>query len=384
MPDRLRGLALLGIVVVNAPFMAISTTGFTAGSIATWWDRAAAFAVTALAQGKFYLLFSFLFGYSAAFLLRDGGRPRRATYRRRLLGLAAIGFLHAILFFVGDILLSYAVLGIGIVAVYRRSDRVVTAAAIVSMTVATLWLVLLVVASFAADEDPAATSDLFSASIDSLNAALAHGSFLDAALARLRALPTVLLTLGSLNWGFALSAFFVGLLAARRQLLADPAMHERLWRRLALWGIGIGLPLQLVSAAIVVSTLSTDGIATSGANVAGLALGFISAPLLSSGYVGALALLIVHRPTALRWAGAAGRSSLSLYISESVVLSFVYSGYGLGLFGELGALAVTVSAILTWLCLELVARWWLGRNPQGPLEAVLGAWTHGRVFGPQP
>ena len=89
-PDRLRGLALLGIIVVNAPFLAISSTGYTEASIAAWWDMAAAFAVIALAQGKFYLLFSFLFGYSALFIVRTGAAPGRRRYRRRLVGRAVL------------------------------------------------------------------------------------------------------------------------------------------------------------------------------------------------------------------------------------------------------------------------------------------------------
>ena len=56
-PDRLRGLALLGIIVVNAPFLAISSSGFTTASVSAWWDLVAAFLVITLAQGKFYLLF---------------------------------------------------------------------------------------------------------------------------------------------------------------------------------------------------------------------------------------------------------------------------------------------------------------------------------------
>jgi hypothetical protein len=66
-PDELRGFALLGIVFVNAPFLGISGEGFTPEAVAAWYDRAAAFAVVAFAQAKFYLLFAFLFGYSMHF-----------------------------------------------------------------------------------------------------------------------------------------------------------------------------------------------------------------------------------------------------------------------------------------------------------------------------
>ena len=84
LPDRLRGAALLGIVVVNAAFLGISADGFTTESIQGSANRVTAFLVIVLAQGKFYLLFSFLFGYSASFILRDNSQPNRRRYLRRL------------------------------------------------------------------------------------------------------------------------------------------------------------------------------------------------------------------------------------------------------------------------------------------------------------
>ena len=123
LPDRLRGIALLGIVIVNAPPLGISVDGFTAASLDGAANEAAAFTVIALAQGKFYLLFSFLFGYSAAFILRDGSDPNRRRFRRRLVALAAIGFVHAVFFYIGDILLTYAVLGFGLLVLSAARIR---------------------------------------------------------------------------------------------------------------------------------------------------------------------------------------------------------------------------------------------------------------------
>ncbi|TEX50188.1 MAG: hypothetical protein B7C55_12020, partial [Actinomycetales bacterium mxb001] len=76
-PDALRGIALLGIILVNVPFLAISAESYDAASVATVWDRTVAFLVTMLAAGKFYIIFSFLFGYSALFILKDGSKPYR-------------------------------------------------------------------------------------------------------------------------------------------------------------------------------------------------------------------------------------------------------------------------------------------------------------------
>lgn len=368
-PDRLRGLALLGIVVVNAPFLGISSDGFTATSIAAPADAATAFLVIALAQGKFYLLFSFLFGYSAAFILRDGSPAHRRRFRRRLLALGLFGVLHAVFFFIGDILLTYALLGFGLLALSGRSDRTLRGAAIASASLAVAFQILVVAPALLLE--PSAPDS--SSSLATLDAALAEGTFLGAAWARLEALPLVLIVLMIFQGAMAFSAFCVGLLAARRHALADPAIGIAAWRRLAVVGLGVGLPLQLVAAALQIQGISDpDGTVRT---ALGTVLGFATAPVLSAGYIGLLGWSLVRRPHSLQWAQGPGRASLSVYIGESVVLSLVFCGYGLGRFGTWGALPVVLAGATTWLGLSLLARAWLSRFPQGPLEWLVAQWT---------
>jgi uncharacterized protein len=366
-PDRLRGVALLGIVVVNVPFLAISANGFTAESVRGPLDAVTVFAVFTLAQGKFYLLFSFLFGYSAAFILRGNGPAERSRFRRRLLVLGCIGLLHAVFLFVGDILLTYALLGLGLLAVAGRSDRALRRWAIASMAAGVLVLVVMALAAVA---EPQAEP----ASLTALNAALENGSFLEAAAARLNALPDVLITVAILQGFMAFSAFCLGLLASRSQLLAAPETRESKWKAMAIVGLGVGLPLQAAAALLQLADIG-DGYITTPASVMGIALGFATAPIMAVGYLGLLGWGLSRRPRLLAISEAAGRSSLSLYIGESVLLSLLFCGYGLGLFGQLGAFQVVLSGIAAWILLEVLAKAWLGRFQQGPLEAVMGRLT---------
>lgn len=368
-PDQLRGLAMLGIIVVNAPFFALSTNGFTDASIAGPFNLAAAFLVLALAQGKFYLLFSFLFGYSSTFIIRDGSAANRRRFARRLLGLAVLGLAHAVLLFIGDILLSYALLGCGLFLLFRRSDRALIRTAVIIAVLSVLWMAFLVVAVAA---DPAAVAGT-DPTVASLDAALARGSFLDVARARLAALPSVLLTIGTLQWGFAFALFAAGLVAGRRRLFADIERRQPLWRRLALWGLLLGLPLQLAAATLQVN--GGIGLRLTPESVAGIVLGFATAPILATGYVGLVALLSMRGSRVLNLVGESGRATLTLYIGESIVLSVIFCGWGIGLFGELGAGAVTLIAITVWVLLEASMHFWLGRFAQGPLEFLLARWT---------
>ncbi|MDQ1307031.1 MAG: uncharacterized protein QG671_2863, partial [Actinomycetota bacterium] len=173
-PDRLRGVALLGIVVVNGPPLGISVDGFTAASLTGIADQASAFLVIALAQGKFYLLFSFLFGYSAAFILRDGSAGNRQRFARRLVGLGVIGLIHAVFFYIGDILITYAVLGVGLLALSRRSDRVLRhwAALALAIGVALPFIML----GPMAELDPNALTAPTDPTLGALDTALSSGS----------------------------------------------------------------------------------------------------------------------------------------------------------------------------------------------------------------
>lgn len=371
LPDRLRGIALLGIVVVNAPFLGLSIDGFTSESIVRPVDRLVAFLVFMLAQGKFYVLFSFLFGYSATFILREGHAPDRRRFRRRLIGLGAIGFVHAVFFYIGDILLTYAVLGFGLLAVAGTSDRVLrrwgSFGALVGVLVAIMVVIPLAILTpgwAAATDEP---------SLAAVNAALADGSFLQAAWARLLALPRYDAEMLLFQGPMAFGAFCFGLLAARRQLLADPSARLALWRRCAIVGLSVGLPVQAVTASLQIIGLTDHSAALTG--TIGTALGFAFAPILSVGYLGLLGWAIARRPRTLKLAEWPGRASLSVYVGESALLSLLFCGYGLGMFGQWGALAVVAAGTAAWLLLSVASALWLGRFVQGPLEQLMARWT---------
>ncbi|MDH6207369.1 uncharacterized protein M2114_000123 [Aurantimicrobium minutum] len=362
LPDRLRGLALLGIVIVNAPFLGISVEGFTQQSISGPLDLATMFAVISLAEGKFYLLFSFLFGYSASFILKDQSRPNRRRYLRRLIGLFLFGMIHAVFFFSGDILITYSLLGLFLFFISRYSDRAVKNWAITAVAIS-----VLITSSIAAVGVVTAEEET---GLEFLQQALTSGTFVDAAAARFETLPLFFILLLLLQGPMAFFAFLLGLLAFRNNLLASPEKYSLLWRKLTIWGWSVGLPLQVVATALQVTALA-DGVPSSPMAMFGLGLGLISAPILTAGYISTVVLLVQRKPTFLSFMAPAGQMSLTVYLSESIVLSFVFAAYGLGYFGQWGAFPVVVAGVVTWAILTIASNYWLKKFSQGPFEKVL-------------
>lgn len=377
-PDVLRGFALLGIAMVNVQYFAVDTvSGFEAADLSAPVNSAAAFIVMFIFQSKFYLLFSFLFGYSAHYVIKDA----KANARRwvgRSIGLLILGLFHAVFLFHGDILFLYGAFALILLAFYFKSERTITRwAKGIYIAIGVLFSVVAVLAFvgelFLASKGKTLPSE--AEGIDGLNVALASAGFLETAAARfevwLAFLPQGALVQGPL----VMVAFLVGVLVARKDGLAKGA-DPKLMRRMASWGFAIGLPLQLLAAVIYIVNLQAASYSL-GLSLISLAINFLTAPILSAGYVGTL-WLVSEKLGGMALLSAAGRHSLTIYLSQSVIFSVLFSAWGLGLFAELDASLVAATAGLVWLALSLLAMLNLNFRQRGPMEALLTGFS--RLF----
>ena len=375
-PDILRGFALLGIAMVNIQLFSISTfNGAESLDLTDPQTASVAFLVAALFQAKFYLLFSFLFGYSAHYVLK-GEKSNRRRWIARSVGLVLLGLLHLTFFFHGDIRFLYGVFALLLTFLYFRKEKTlkVWAWVIYSITVVLFMGISLLV--YLAEVFLVSKGKSFPSqeTIDFLDVALKSGGFLDIAAARfefwlLAAGPAFLLQ-GSLVF----VAFLVGVLVARRGGLAE-SLKPELMKKFAIWGLTLGLGLQLLSAYIFISNEQAESYSL-GLYLTAMAINFLTAPLMSAGLVGALWLLSQRWKLSLL--SAAGRHSLSIYLGQSLVFSTLFSAWGFGLFQELSLLSVALIAVATWLALALLAQLNLRFRTRGPMEALLSGFS--RMF----
>lgn len=365
LPDQLRGFALLGIIVVNMPFLAISNVGTWELQLSNLGDKVVAFLIVALAQGKFYLLFAFLFGYSFTLILKSYSTNGVRRYLRRLVGLFVLGAVHAFLFFIGDILMSYALLGLVLLLFIGKSTRTVLFAAVFFYTIGLALLALVFFETLGAENFTGG----FISNPTALDTAL-KGTFLDSVAGRAHALPEAILVQLVINCFPAMSMFLIGLAAGRVGLLSDPAKNKILWRKCVIVGVLVGLPAGIASAWLALVLEDPTGVY----GIAGVVVGFALAPALTVGYVGVIAL-VSHR-SFMSYAEPAGRMSLTGYLGESILLAAIFCGWGLGLFGVLSLTHALLVALGVWIALEIFAKQWLRCFAYGPFEWILRSWSN--------
>ena len=373
-PDVLRGFALLGILVVNIQFMGLNsdqgargewTQGFANGS--------ATFLIAALFAGKFYLLFSFLFGYSSNYVIQNN-RSNRARWIKRCFVLIAFGALHFTFLWHGDIIFLYGLFGLLLTFFFFRSDRTIQIWTRIVFSVSAVFIalfgVLTIIVEYLLKEDLGITTE------SSLDVILQNGTFLESIPARIE---VWLLSISSgifLQGGLAFAAFLLGLRLARSNFLSSP-INKAANSRLMIKGLFFGLPIQVVAAAVLLRNEQAAEPSESIYLVA-LFISFVSAPLLSMFYVGVIRKLVEEKPRLVLWLMPAGKMSLTIYISQSVVTSLIFGPWGLGLFQALQTWQVFLLAFAIWLILSYFAAQWLKKFNQGPLEKLVSSLTRNR------
>lgn len=374
--DLLRGFALFGILVVNLPFFAqpIYAT-FAATSSRSWPDHAAAAFVAFAFEAKFYVLFAWLFGYGLATQLRRASADAVAPgprFARRLVGLLVFGLLHATLLFVGDILVSYVILGALFWLLRDWPSRRLTRFALAMIVFAVVGRVLLAAA-------PETTGAGAAAELERLAAQAREyylGSFAMAVEQRLRDLVVFYSFTPLFNWPTILAMFALGLVAGRAELLQNESQVQALARRWLPWAAPIGVVGNLLYVGILYGL--PEAALTPALTALALSAEAVGAPLLTFCYVCGV-LWLARRQRLERWlrsVRAAGRMSLTNYLGQAIICGALFNGWGLGLYGSLGPLACLLVALPIFGLQLALSRRWLRSFRSGPDEWLLRSWTY--------
>jgi uncharacterized protein len=390
--DIVRGVALMGILIMNMPDFGASFFAEADGSH-LWTgstDRAAEQIRNMLFSGKFNSMFSLLFGlgFTLQFARMQQADPLHANaiYLRRLMVLGVIGLAHAMLFWTGDVLHVYAGLGLLMLFGLRRvGDRgLVVLMGLCLLYPAVSGALRLLVTTPEITAMLVAMSKAFEASN---NLAYGRGSFIDAALEHAREF-TFFYSNPWMLWnalGFWVQmalTMLLGLLAGRRRWAQRiPELMPRI-RRLQVAALIVGIACGLLFTLIFESQRAPG---PTPLKLLGSVSYWVSRLCLMLFYVLTIVRLAQHPAWRRRLApiAAAGRMPLTNYLMQTAICTALFYGWGFQLWGRVGPAAGLGLALAIFFLIQVPwSIWWLRRHEQGPLEALWGRLTYGRAGRP--
>ncbi|WP_150249101.1 DUF418 domain-containing protein [Nocardiopsis deserti] len=368
--DVLRGVAIMGTLGTNVWLFA--APGAEAGIIfvpdalgpmtAFREDPSASTLAQGLfafaANGKFLALLTLLFGVGLAIQFRSAARRGGrwpGPYKWRALFLFAEGLVHFTLVFAADVLMGYAAASIVVAWLLTRSGRtrntvMWTSAALHLAFVGLVTAVLLYEPDPQGAEVPSEAVELY-----------AGGGYLEQVAFRLdnallfRAEPVI-------TFALMVFMFLLGVRLLRAGAFGGDDTGRRIRGRLLVWGLGVGLPVNLATSLAGPDLFMLDR--------------YVAAPVVALGLVGAVGWAVDRANPAGRAVTAVsslGRMAMSGYVAQNVVCMLVCYGFGLGLAARLADTGPWwVMGLWASVCALLLAvsTLWLRRFRAGPLEAL--------------
>ena len=394
--DVLRGLALFGIIAANMRGFAGPLTSYFRPSLI--WNTRLDFWVQAFidtfVQGKFITIFAFLFG--VGFVLQFTRAEKRhgrfvRVYLRRLFALLLIGALHQLLFWWGDILISYALGGFLLIPFRKRKNKTILIWALALMIGPLIGGSGFAIYRHLRPQSPAKQEESRKKAVESRQKSEAEmwqtvkvyqtGNYLQIFKERIgelkrdnRSQPFVVLV--------TLPIFLLGLWVWRQGILQDPAAHRALLKKGLILGAVVGIPMNIAFTwgANLVSGQLQVGPPTPFMLFGGF-LAIFGRPMLSTSYACAVALLYLSetwRRRILPFA-AIGRTALSNYLFQTIVGTTIFYGYGGGLFARVHLAWLLVLSVVIFALQVPLSNWWLSRYRFGPAEWIWRSMTYGKA-----
>jgi uncharacterized protein len=378
--DVVRGVAVAGILFANVLvfFGQVFIPPDRAAALPTAaWDGTALFIEHVLVDGKFYSVFSLLFGVGFGLQLARGGDAALPRFRRRLRILLVIGAIHAVFVWAGDILMLYALLGFSLPWFARRSDRQLLQWTVGLLLVPLAFYLLALLGWTFANTGSAAEGGGMPPAIMRYFEVMGTGGLSDIFIGNLVLLAGRWIDLiMTMRFPKVLGMFVLGLWLVRAGIATSPVAHRGVITRWAALGWAIGLPANVLA---VWAFAQWPYFPPSGGGLIGVAAQAVGIPMLAIGYAATVTLLVEAGNRIVAAFGPVGRMALTNYLTHSLVCITLAYGIGFGLWWRVGPLAAfAIAAAIIAVQIPLSA-WWLSRHRFGPAEWVWRRFTYGRA-----
>ncbi len=386
--DVLRGLAVCGILIGNIQWF----SGYGAmppdlANAAPLYDQVTQFLVHFFIEGKFYSIFSFLFGFGFALQIaraEDRGDTNASLFKRRLVWLLVIGLLHAYLLWAGDILSIYALMGFILILFRKKSNESLLKWALILIAVPIVTYILLY-AAFLVFAPADATAGFATARLEQWNStvrSVTGGSYWDI-VSNYNLNYIVGRYLGlifQMRLPKILAMFLLGMYAHRIGVFQNLHAHSALIKRVLIYGSILGFIGNIAMAGLAGNEAPFPPSPMALAGVIGYAFGVPALAL----FIIALVATLWQREgwrNVLTILAPVGRMALTNYLLQTVICVTLFYGYGFGLFGKLGALQATLVALAIFAMQIVLSSIWLRYFSYGPMEWIWRQLTYGRRLG---
>ena len=386
--DILRGIALLGVLIANV-WLWFSGTLFLFPGLQHQLrqpslDSAVFLLIGLLISGKALSTFSFLFGLGFAVQMMRAearGRGIAGLYSRRLAVLLVLGIVHGVFLWYGDILATYAMLGFVLLLFRHRRQRTLLVWAFVLIVAVPLALgtigTVMQLTAAEPDKTPAERIGEMEEENRGKLERFTSGRYTDMVRGNLVMLRDMYGSPKSLSMLMFLGIFLVGLYAGRRRVFEDVSAHRVLLRRVAVWGLLLGVPATLASFGLRLAFAIEEIITLPWFPLAMMASQALGTVPFALGYI-AVATLLLEDP---RWRARlavfapVGRMALTNYLSQTLIcLAIFYVG---GMLGKFRPALNLLIALLIFIVQMWFSAWWLQRYRFGPMEWVWRSLTYG-------
>ncbi len=365
--DALRGFAIVAITLLHN--IEHYDFYFTPTNLPSWMpavDLAIWNTLFFLFSGKAYAIFALLFGLTYYIQSNNQtlkGNDFRARFAWRLTLLLGFSLVNS-LFYQGDILGTYAIIGFALLPVSKLSNRAVLGIAIFLILQPFEWINVFVASQNPTITPPDPISWSYFAKMDSY---IKGSSFLDTCFGNITngRIAVIHWTWESGRVFQTASLFMLGMLAGRTALFASSKETYRIWRNTLVLSALAFVPLFLLSTnlnSIVISQAISKPLYTIISSWSNMAFMLV----LVSGFFLLFESTIFNKPLSIF--APLGKMSLSNYIMQSIIGSFIYYGFGLGLYQYTGATYSLIIGVTLASGQCLFSHWWMNNHKQGPLE----------------
>jgi uncharacterized protein len=383
--DILRAVALFGIIINHAAM------SFIAGPVPdpqfnqfSSLDTIVNDLAELLTFGKFFAIFSFLFGLSFAIQLENSTRKGTGFSGRfawRLMILLAIGFVHS-LFFSGDVLIIYALLGLLLIPCrHMKSKTLIVLGLLFTLNIPGLLLGVAQVSAPSPNAEQQQTAAQFQQYFEErtkeqyrIKQSGTIGEVIKMNVTDSMLNKALFMVFSGRLW-ITFGFFLLGLWAGRILLFADTQEHRRLFGQLLLWS---GIAAAIFSVIHILYPTSFEQQEPTLAIVLAHFAFNVQQTTLATFILAAVTLVYWRRPTYRLFPKLAetGRMGLTTYLMQSVFGLVMFFGIGFGLLGKIGVAGSVASAIAFFVLQIFFSHWWLQRFKMGPFEWLWRSLTY--------